>query len=75
MGSGRFAGIGVLMPFSFLGIPGATFGVDYKHIFFGSNNVTLGSAVAGREIIEHQSPDMNLFTARVTVPVSSSLGH
>ena len=58
---GGFAGIGVLMPFSFLGIPGATFGVDYKHIFFGSNNVTLGSAVAGREIIEHQSPDMNLF--------------
>jgi hypothetical protein len=39
------------------GFPGASAGVDYKHIFFGS------------VVAMHLSPDMDLLTVRLSVPI------
>jgi hypothetical protein len=66
--TGGYIGGRLAMPVALPGLPGANIGLDYKHIFFGSTNVSLG-AVATRQVNARLSPDMDLVTVRLGVPL------
>lgn len=48
--------------------PLANDGIDYKHVIVGSYNVSLGT-VATRQVNTSVSPDMDLATVRLAVPI------
>ena len=48
---------------------GANIGVDYKHVFFGSYTTSSLGTVATRQVDARISPDMDLVTLRLGVPL------
>jgi hypothetical protein len=50
------------------GFPGASIGIDYKHVFFGNYNVALGT-IPTRQVNARLSPDMDLVTVRLAMPI------
>lgn len=68
--SGAYVGGRFTTPLRMPGLPaGSTIGIDYKHVFFGSYDVSLGSAATQRLVGANLSPDMDLVTARLAVPI------
>jgi hypothetical protein len=65
---GGYIGGWVTMPVALPGFPGANIGIDYKHVFFGSTNASLGT-VATRQVNARLSPDMDLVTVRLAIPI------
>ena len=66
--TGGYVGGRVAMPVALPGFPGASIGLDYKHVFFGNYNASLGT-VATRQVNARLSPDMDLVTARLALPI------
>ena len=66
--TGGYIGGRLAMPVALPGFPGANIGIDYKHVFFGNYNVSLGT-VATRQVNARLSPDMDLVTLRLGVPI------
>lgn len=66
--SGGYVGGRLAIPVALPGLPGANIGLDYKHVFFGSTTASLG-AVATRQVNARLSPDMDLVTVRLGVPL------
>lgn len=67
--TGGYVGGRVTMPVAIPALPaGTNIGIDYKHVFFGSYNVALGT-VATRQVNARMSPDMDLVTLRFGIPL------
>jgi hypothetical protein len=66
--SGGYVGGRLAMPVAWLGLPGANIGLDYKHVFFGNYTASLGT-VPTRQVNARLSPDMDLVTVRLGVPL------
>lgn len=68
--SGAYVGGRFMTPLNMPGLPaGTSIGLDYKHVFFGSYGVSLGNAGTQRVVNMNLSPDMDLVTARLAVPL------
>ncbi len=65
---GGYIGARLATPFTVPGLPTGTIGIDYKHVFFGNYNVALGT-IATRQVNAQLSPDMDLVTVRLAVPI------
>ena len=66
---GEYVGGRAQMPIMIPGLPGSQIAIDYKHVFFGHYDVSLGSSATQRQINARLSPDMDLITARLAVPL------
>jgi hypothetical protein len=56
------------MPISLPGLRGANIALDYKHVFFGNYTAALGT-IPTRQVNARLSPDMDLVTVRLAVPL------
>jgi hypothetical protein len=65
---GSYIGARVSMPVLLPIVGEGTFGIDYKHLFFREYDVALGN-VATRQVNARLSPDLDLVTVRLTVPL------
>lgn len=66
--TGGYIGGRLAMPVALPSFPGASIGIDYKHVFFGNYNVALGS-IPTRQVNARLSPDMDLVTVRLAAPI------
>jgi hypothetical protein len=66
---GGYVGGRVTMPIAIPALPvGTNIGIDYKHVFFESYNVSLGT-IPTRQVNARLSPDMDLVTVRLGIPI------
>jgi hypothetical protein len=66
--SGGYVGARLSTPITLPWIGAANIGLDYKHVYFGSYDVSLGT-VPTRQVNARLSPDMDLVTVRLAVPI------
>jgi hypothetical protein len=66
---GGYIGARVQTGAAFLGLPRALVGFDYKHVFLGSQTVTLGNAGLARIVTLSAQPDLDLFMANLAFPL------
>jgi hypothetical protein len=66
---GAYVGGRLQTPVNIAGLRRSLIGFEYKHAFLGSENVTLGSAGQGTIVGLNVKQDIDLFTARLAVPL------